>query len=455
MEKPYLKAGFVKVGFAKVDITPQLGVCMAGYYSRRNAEGILDPLYASALSVSDSDGNIKWVFISCDLIGIDTEYIDAAKKIVNERLGLSEEKVMIHSTHTHTGPYGRKVDDKEKAKRLGGPDEEYITMLEKKIADVAQMASHNMKGATVEIGYGSEDSISFIRRFRMKDGSIKTNPGVGNPDIVEPIGEKDPTVGVVRFKYDDDSGELLVVNFALHPDIIGGNYFSADYPGHMRRAVKKQIPNCEVMYINGAAGDINHIDPMHPGHTSRGYEYSKKVGNILAAEVIKVYQRLEGLKDTEEPSEKIHSGRKLINVPLRKITKQQVEQAHKVIQAFYSGEWKAKKMGSTPDLAEAYQTINIASLGESRQLEIQAITLNGIAYVGLPGEVFSQIGRRIKECSPFPHTFISSVTNGSSGYFPTRKAFSEGGYESKNNPYTEELEDLLVDNALVLLNSLK
>ncbi len=450
MEKPYFK-----VGFAKVDITPQLGVCMAGYFSKREAEGILDPLYASALSVSDSDGNIKWILVSCDLIGIDADYINTTRKLISERLGLSGEKVMVHSTHIHTGPNPRKVKDKEKTKRLGGPDEEYIAMLEKKIADAAQMASHNMKDATVEVGYGSDDSISFIRRFRMKDGSVRTNPGVGNPDIAEPIGKIDPTVGVVRFKYKDGSGELLVVNFALHPDIIGGNYFSADYPGHMRCAVKRQIPNCEVIYINGAAGDINHVDPMHPGHTSRGYEYSKKVGNILAAEVIKVYQRLKTPKDTEGFDGKIHSGSKLINVPLRKINKQQVEQAHKIVQAFYSGEWKAKKMGSTPDLAEAYQTINIASLGESRQLEIQVITLNGIAYVGLSGEVFSQIGRRIKECSPFPHTFISSVTNGSSGYFPTGKAFSEGGYESKNNPYTEELENLLVDNALELLNSLK
>lgn len=57
-------------------------------------------------------------------------------------------------------------------------------MLVRKIADAAQMASHNIKDATVEIGYGSENSISFIRRFRMKDGRAKTNPGVGNPDIV-------------------------------------------------------------------------------------------------------------------------------------------------------------------------------------------------------------------------------------------------------------------------------
>lgn len=401
------------------------------------------------------DGCNKWVFISCDVIGIGAEYIDIAKKLIRNRLSLPEENVMIHSTHIHTGPYAVKVEGKERAEKLGGPDDEYIAMLERKLADVAQMALNNMKEANVDIGYGSEESISFIRRYRMKDGSIKTNPGVGNPDIIEPVGEIDPLVGVVRFKYVDGSGELLLVNFALHPDIIGGNYISADYPGHMRCAVSKQIPGCEVIYINGAAGDINHIDAMHPGQTSGGYEYSKKVGNILAAEVIKVYQRMEPLEPVIGDNMSVCARNRIIEVPLRQVTKEQEEQARSFVQAFHEGKWDAKSMSDVADLAGAYRTLDLAKCVGKMQLEVQVISLGGIAFVGLPGEVFSDIGRRIKKSSPFAHTFISSLTNGSAGYFPTKKAFLEGGYESKNNPFTEELEDLLVNNVIELLNSLK
>ncbi|MDD4681512.1 MAG: neutral/alkaline non-lysosomal ceramidase N-terminal domain-containing protein [Clostridia bacterium] len=444
----------LKVGFSKVDITPPLGVCMAGYYSKRLAEGILDPLYASALSISDLDDNIKVIIISCDLIGLDTEYVNITKKYICERLGLTEEKILIHSTHTHTGPFGRKQKDKEKAERLGGQDEEYIAMLERKIADAAQMASGNLKKVTLKVGYGSEDSISFIRRYRMKDGSIKTNPGIGNTDIIGPNGEKDPTVFTARFKYADGSGEILLVNFALHPDTTSGSYISADYPGHMRSAIKRHIPNCEVVYINGAAGDINHIDAMHPGRTSVGYEYSSKLGNILAAEVLKIYQNLSDISAADAYSNIICSTSKVIKVPLRKINSAQVEQSHEIVQAFYNGEWKAKNMGSTPDLAKAYQTLKIAGLGDSIMMEIQVIVIKGVTFIGLPGEVFSEIGRKIKNKSPFKHTFISSVTNGTLGYFPTRTAFNEGGYESRNNPFTEELEDLLVNTSIELLNSI-
>ena len=38
----------LKAGFARLDITPTLGINLAGYFFERPAEDILDPLYASA-----------------------------------------------------------------------------------------------------------------------------------------------------------------------------------------------------------------------------------------------------------------------------------------------------------------------------------------------------------------------------------------------------------------------
>jgi hypothetical protein len=420
---------------------------MQGYYLRREAAGILDPLYASAISAAD--GNCKWILITCDLLGISSVYISEAKALISKKIGIPKSDILIHCSHTHMGPVLEKVPA-ERIEKLGGQDDEYIAMLIRKLADAAKIASENMKEAVSDIACGYEDSVSFIRRFRMKDGSVKTNPGIGNPDIVCQLGEIDPSVGLVRFKYSDGSGEILVVNFTLHPDIIGGNRFSADYPGHMKNAIKKLIPNCEVIYVNGAAGDINHIDAMHPGNTSGGYEYSKKVGSILAAEVIKIYQRLNPIR-----SEKVISGNLFVEVPLRKITQEEKEKAEKLTEAFHRGSWNTQSMSDVADLAGSYQTLDILKLNGKVSLELSAAVAGEIAYVGLPGEVFADIGRRIKKNSPFKYTFISSLTNGSEGYFPTKKAFSEGGYETKNNPFTDELEDLLAENALKLLNNLK
>lgn len=78
-------------------------------------------------------------------------------------------------------------------------------------------------------GVGFAPNIAFIRRFRMKDGSVKTNPGVNNPDIVAPIGEVDERVNVLRFDR-EGADSLVLVNFGDHPDTIGGELVSADWP---------------------------------------------------------------------------------------------------------------------------------------------------------------------------------------------------------------------------------
>lgn len=46
---------------------------------------------------------------------------------------------------------------------------------------------------------GHEDSVSFNRRYVMKDGSVRTNPGPLNPDIARVPG---PIVGGADFSAD-------------------------------------------------------------------------------------------------------------------------------------------------------------------------------------------------------------------------------------------------------------
>jgi|LSQX01.1.fsa_nt_gb hypothetical protein len=443
----------IKAGFSKVDITPQLGVCLAGYFRKREATGILDPLYASALAVTD--GNKNCVLISCDLIGIAEEHIDDAKRIMENKLGLELENVIISNTHTHLGPVTNIGRSNQKEPELFGvQDNTYIDMLVHKLSDAAEMALNNMKECNVELGYGKEDSISFIRRYKMKDGSIKTNPGVGNPDIIEPIGKVDPTVGVVSFRYTDGSGEVLVVNFGLHADIISGTSFSADYPGHMRNALKKQIPDCEVLYIGGSTGDVNHIDAMHPGKTGKGYEYSKKVGSILAAEVLKVYQKLEPIKFNESDVLSIRLGACTIKAPLRTINEEEIKQSKDLVEAFGSGKWITKGMSDTAKLASAFRVLELSNLGEWADIRVQALAIGDLVFVTFPGEIFTDIGIRIKESSCYSNTFVCALSNGYMGYFPTKSAFSEGGYEVLTSRFTDEMEDILVNGVTKFLKEL-
>ena len=91
------------------------------------------------------------------------------------------------------------------------------------------------------------------------------------------------------------------------------------------------------------------------------------------------------------------------------------------------------------------------------ELEIQVITLGGVAIVAFPVELFSDFGRRVKAESPFPDTFIATLANGWHGYAPTLEAFDRGGYEPRfayPSRLAPEAGDRMTDAALDLLRRL-
>ncbi|NLB40686.1 MAG: hypothetical protein GX815_00200, partial [Clostridiales bacterium] len=89
-----------KSGFARLDVTPPLGVLMAGSFSERKAEGILDNLYATAVAVNDGLNTV--VVISIDMLGIHKQKLDVFRKSIAEKNSISVEAVFIECTHTHS-----------------------------------------------------------------------------------------------------------------------------------------------------------------------------------------------------------------------------------------------------------------------------------------------------------------------------------------------------------------
>jgi hypothetical protein len=93
--------------------------------------------------------------------------------------------------------------------------------------------------------------------------------------------------------------------------------------------------------------------------------------------------------------------------------------------------------------------------GHPQEVEVQVIALgNELAWVGLPGEIFAELGLAIKQSSPFKQTIIAELANGSIGYIPTKRAFAEGNYEPISARCGEGSGEMLVATALRLLNAL-
>ncbi len=437
----------LKAGFGRIDITPPLGSYLQGYQDPRYAKGVLDPLSANALAFDD--GERRAVIIVCDLVGISQEVMENLRPIVAEIAGLPREAVFVSCTHIHTGPGLSKY-------RHGFNNEEYVEWVMKRLGDVAVLALNDLAEAKMSYTRGRASDIAFIRRFRMKDGSVCTNPGWQNPDIDHPLGTPDEESQLLIIKR-EGKPEIGVVNFQVHPDVIGGEYLSADFPGFVRRTYERNVPNSLCVYINGAWGDTNHIDVRLSGEEeyAKGYTRSKHMGEKIAYSVLANYELAK-----EIPDGKVNFAEKRVAIKYRKAgSEEELERARELVEL-------QKKHGVEnilPEVkifmrrvemvAEAQRIVGLADVTGDKELVVTAVSAGGVAFAGFPGEPFADVGCAIKEKSKFELTIPVGAANGYEAYYPTKQAYTEGGYEVAGSRLVDTVADELVEASAEIINN--
>jgi len=460
-----ISAGEIRVGTAAVKITPALGTPMAGYYSARGSEGVLDDLYAKATVLDD--GKTKVALVTCDLIGLPRPVVVEARRIIAEKTGIPADNAMISATHTHTGP--AVLGDSALDDLVTGGSElsrTYTEQLPALIAQAVEQAAGRLTPARISYSSRNEPDISFIRRFWMKDGTVGWNPGKLNPNTLRPIGAVDPQVHVVYAEtsgtkprstrdqmaadgshHNEPSGSrplLTYVNFALHLDTTGGMLVSADFPATLaRRLGDYKGPEMLTMFANGACGNINHLDVnWAAGQTSP--EEARRLGTILAAAVLKSYADLTSVEDAT-----LRVRREVVELPLAEFTEEELRKSREIA---------ARHDPKTPllEAAKAYRIIDVAARsGKPIDVDVQVVALGrDVAWVAIPGEVFVELGLSVKAASPFRQTSVVELANGGSHYIPHRSAYAEGQYEVVSSPYREGSGEMLVTTALRLLAEL-
>lgn len=408
--------GNFTVGTAKLDITPNLGCHLVGHFEDRVAEHIHDPLYVKAIAIADGEREIG--LICLDLIDVPKWVIAEAKARIAERTGVSGDMVLISCTHTHTGPSA--------AEALGTPAEpEYAKALPTKIADAWVMA-HNQK-APAEIARASGDCREEVhnRRWLMRDGTVRMNPGYLNPDAIRNAGPTDPQLGLLIARDPVTKKPLaLYANLALH--YVGNGkslWVSADYFGYFAAAMQRIAGgDFLVVMANGTQGNINNCDFKRPGRTARDpYQQCERVANVVAAEAWKSWNLLRD----EDFKAAGTVGASLIMVPFkaRTATADQLAEA-KRIQRHPDGVGRAEQL-------YAREVILLQDLPSEYEVPVHVLRVNDLGIVGLHGEVFVEIGLDTKSRSPFPQTMVVGLANGSTGYIATDKALDEGSYETR------------------------
>ncbi len=436
----------LKAGFSKIDITPPVGCYLQGHFDVRIAKKIHDRLFAKAAVLND--GKNKVCMVSCDLIGIEKQEVELARELIVKETGIPDKNIIICATHTHTGP---SLVYKKDSGITHGLDEKWLTALPSRIASAAVDAFHSARETKVACLSGEEHNVSFNRRFIMKNGKVITNPGMGNPDIVKPVGPIDPELGVLAFGDDYNKIDGLIVNFALHTDTVDGYEVSADFPGVMNDVIAKQIGDIGFVYTSGAMGNINHANVKRdPDKKYEYFEHASRIGRVLGFEVIKTVARMEKFRDDVTVS----GGRIQAKLPLKDYDRNSIRKAREIVSS-RTNSTDADWPGHMEEFLSSLGLLRAQGLGKDEYIaEITAIRIGDTAFVAVPCEYFVEFGLEIKKKSPFSKTFIIELGGDYLGYIARKESFQQGGYESTGAAFKPETGYILRDKAIELLNTL-
>jgi len=421
-------------------------------------QAIHDPCCAKAV-VIEGDGE-RVALVGLDTLSIKRSVVEAARATIEQQTGIPGSHVMVGCSHTHAGGpvMGAKPGDyahafdPELCERLAqeestAPDLCYLEHVAKQIATAVITADKNKEEARLSIGRGHEATVAFNRRFKMKDGSQATHPGKGNPNIVDWAGPVDPEVGVIGCRRPD--GEFLgcIVNFTCH-GTTGNPGASADWIYWLRKCITGAMGGGEVVFLNGACGDVTQVNNMSLRATEFGPIASRRVGQSVGAEALKVLC-------AATPGEllPVRAAQKRIKIRTREVSEERFEE-----------ELATVKSGTPEDhnwlfAREAVLLHEANKVEPEVSCEVQAIQIGPAVFVSNPAEYFCQFGLNIKERSHFPFTYVVELANGCIGYVPTPEAMGPngGGYEPRmamSSKLVPEAGQMIEDTSVELANSL-
>ncbi|PPL03909.1 neutral/alkaline non-lysosomal ceramidase N-terminal domain-containing protein [Parapedobacter indicus] len=426
-----------RAGASISNITPYLGGGIVGNFGiPPEAKNVHDQLHARALVLDD--GTTKLAFVVSDNISIAREVYDEAKRIIHKRTGIPPEHVLTSSTHTHSATSAQGDGALRRAWNFGKPLDEYQQFVAHRIADGVAIALEHLGPARIGWGAVNVPEHVFNRRWKMKKpvinpfggmDAVKMNPGIGNPDLVEPAGPTDPEVSFISVQAVDGRPIALLANYSLH--YVGGvpkhdisaDYFAvfADRIQELLHADRQEVPFVGIM-SNGTSGDINNINVKGPKPKDPPYAKMHFVADDVAKEVFQAYESVNHV-----PWVKLGAAQTILPLQVRKPDAETLKLANQIL----SRPENSKPLHHSLEREYAVRVVDHAA-GWPDQIDVilQVFQIGDLGIAAIPFETFAETGLEIKSRSPMKKTFTISLANGSYGYLPTPEQHEVGGYET-------------------------
>jgi hypothetical protein len=401
--------GTLRAGTAIIDITPEKPVKMSGYGARTAlSEDVHDPLSARVV-VFENDGR-RLVLVSTDLLGFYGGTNEHFRELILNEFELEPGELFLTAVHTHDGP--TLTIDKKK----GHPNNlEYTKQLEGKLIKVIGEAIKNTEPVHFGAGIGYSP-VGMNRRELVIDRTGNSSIRLGR----NPYGPTDKEVLVMKVAKPDGTNVASLFDYATHATCLGGKNLtiSGDVLGLAEQFVEKILGKDVIApAFAGASGNIDPWFRVLPGfNTEPGWVPEPVLlGTLLGEEVVHVFRGIEELSAVGD----IRASFVTLDLPGKK-----------------KGELEIKKNNPTA------------------QFNVTAARVGDIGFVGLGGEVLTEIGLSIKTASPFKHTFVITHCNGAAGYLAPEHLYIEGGYEISSSPFAPKAADMVVKQAVKMLHEL-
>jgi hypothetical protein len=392
-----------KVGVAKVVITPDTPVWLAGYGSKRVPDGKLHDIWAKALAFEAADGS-RAVLITSDFQGVPKMMSDRVFETVSKKYGLDRSRIMFTFSHNHCGP--RLGDDLIDYYPVEAEQERIVEAYTSKMVEacvgLVGAALADMAPATIET---SEGKCTFAVNRR-------ENPEPKVPEMIAggvPLkGPVDHTVPVMHIRGADRSSKAILFGYACHPTTLSFMTYCGDYPGFAQIEIEKRHPGAMALFVNTCGGDQNPLP-------RRQVELCEKYGRMLAEGVEEALA-----KQGRQIEPKLAVAFEMIDLAyLETVTDAELE--------------KLKTDANAIKARWAKRLLDRRSRGEKVEstypYPLHAWMLGGdTLMLGMGAETVVDYALRFKKTYG-PQTWVLGYTDDMISYIPSRRVWEEGGYE--------------------------
>jgi hypothetical protein len=392
-----------KAGVARIKITPEKPVWMTGYGARtKPSEGVLLDLYAKALALEDESGRPA-VLVTTDVLGFPGEVAQVVARRLEERHGLSRDRLVLNSSHTHSGPalacasrliYGRHTTPEQERDIA-----DYTRAFEDKVVEVVGAALQDLQPARLAVGRG-QASFGVNRRAKNDKGEFIIG--------VNPQGPVDRDVPVLRV--DSEGGRLsaIVFGYACHNTTLSGYQFNGDYAGFAQEWLEWMHPEAAALFVMGCGGDLN---PNPRGTVPLARRHGIALGRTVDEAIGGSLQPVAGPLRTAFEALPLEFG----PPPTREQLEAKLTDKDPYQQAF--AKFMLPILERDGRLPASYPCpLQVWQFGD----DLTLVTIGGEVVVDYALRLKKELGER---------TWVAGYSNDVFAYVPSKRIVEEGGYE--------------------------